>query len=81
MRWWLALSVPLVCMAAGRGVHKLSTMERAIGGPAAFPAHSPAVILANALRSAGPGVGGNVADMARQPAVGVPPKNALKKAD
>ncbi|EFN56733.1 hypothetical protein CHLNCDRAFT_144155 [Chlorella variabilis] len=33
-----------------RHVHKLSTMERAVGGPHLFPRNSPAVILANALR-------------------------------
>jgi hypothetical protein len=39
----------LLC-PAGRGVHKLSTMERAVGGPQGFADNSPAVILAAALR-------------------------------
>jgi hypothetical protein len=39
--------------AAGRQVHKLSTMERACGGSHLFPQNSPAVILGNALRCGG----------------------------
>lgn len=46
----LPARLPAPPPVAARHVHKLSTMERAIGGPERFPEQSPAVILANALR-------------------------------
>ena len=43
--------------AAGRGVHELSTMGRAVGGPARFAESSPTVVLRAALARGG-GKGG-----------------------
>jgi acetyl esterase/lipase len=49
-----------------RDVHELSTMARAVGGPANFAACSPAVVLAGARRRGGGGQGGAAAPSIEQ---------------
>jgi hypothetical protein len=46
----MCLTPLLLPCPAARHVHKLSTMERAIGGAHLFPSQSPALSLANALK-------------------------------